>query len=1807
MADYSQKTKEELIKELQELQQAHNALKDSAEADSIAQKQTLEALQASEERFQLLFNKAPLGYQSLDFDGNFTEVNQQWLDTLGYEREEVIGKWFGDFLTPVFKDGFRKRFPIFKERGKIHSEFEMIHKNGSVLFIAFDGRIGYDVKGDFKQTHCILQDLTSAKQAEQELLAAKEKVEESEKRFRNAIECSPIPTAIAKNDGELIFLNKQFVEIYGYTLQEIPSIGKWFELAYPDIEYRNFAVNDWGKEIENSIKNNVPTGYKEYQITCKNGKIKTVAFSAYFEKDISVGLFQDITERRQAEEKQHESELRFKVLFDDAPDAMFLADPESGKIVDVNNGACLLFKKQRSELIGLFQHELHPPQNIDYSKSSFKTQFEENSPTAKIKPFEKAILCSDGTEIPVEILGSSIQIGDKMLMLGTFRNITKRKQAEEKLKHQNELFDSLIKNLPMGVFMVEAPSGKPLLANEAALNLLGRGILPDATSHDLVEVYKAYKSDIEHPYPVDKMPIIRGMNGEYSQIDDMLIVRPDDTETVLEIFGSPVMNENGEVWASLVSFHDISERKQLEKVHTFLSSSFYSGSDMNFFKSLAKYLAEILDSEYVCIDKLVGDGLTAQTVAIYNEGKFDPNLAYTLKQTPCGDVVGKTICCFPENVCQLFPHDEALQDLKAHSYIGTTLWSFDGKPIGLIAIIGQKPLKNAAFAENVLKLVAIRAAGELERMQAEEDLRENERKYRTLFETADDAILLFTEGVWTDCNSGALKVFGCAREQIIGSHPNRFSPPMQPDGKNSEEEAIKKINLAFAGEPQYFEWLHCKWDGALFEAEVKFNRLYLEGKPYIQAMVIDISERKQSEKALIKSEERYALVIEASEQGIWDWNVETNDVFYSEQWKRQIGYKDHELKNDFNTWVEHLHPDEREFCQDAVSSYLSHPDKNFILEFRFRHKDGTYRWIHNKAASLKNNDGKVIRMFGAHTDITEKRQLDEALRRSEAIKNTMVSNIGDVIVIIDQNGINQYKSPNIATLFGWQPEELVGKSTWDNVHADDLDAARKFIATLTTEPNAKGTTEIRYKRKDGSYVWIEITVANLLSNPDINGLLGNYHDITERKLAEEELKSVKASLELCLEASQIGIWSHSLKEDPEHIKEVSVRDLKHDQIFGYKEKLASWGQEKMLKHVIDEDREATRKAFDNVFEKGRLDFECRINWPDNTIHWIACGGKVYKDSAGQPNQINGTVMDITERKLAEQELIIAKDHAENNNRINEARLKLIQFSENHTIDEVLEETLNLAEIISQSKIGFVHYVEQDQTNLLLQNWSTGTKQHYCNAKGLGFHYPIEKAGVWVDCITDRKPVIHNNYEALKHKKGLPEGHAALIRELVVPIIYDGNVKAIFGIGNKETDYNQIDVENISLLAYLAWEIVEKKKISEALVFAKEKAEESDRLKSAFLANMSHEIRTPMNGILGFAELLKEPGLSGDEQQKYIRIIEKSGARMLNIINDIIDISKIQSGLIKINLVETNINELVEYIYTFFKPEVEAKGIKLSFKTTLSAKEATILTDREKVYAILTNLVKNAIKYTKEGSIDFGYVLKGTVELPDNAISPMLIEFYVKDTGIGIPLDRQDAIFERFIQADIEDKMARQGAGLGLTITKNYVRMLGGKIWVESQEGKGSVFYFTLPYNALSAENKIIKNSIVAVNTKIHVTTLKIMLAEDDEVSEQLLQTTVEMFGKEIINARTGTEAVKLCRQNPDIDLILMDIRMPELSGYEATRLIREFNKNVVIIAQTAYGLSGDREKAIEAGCNDYISKPINKIELLALIQKYFGE
>ena len=418
----------------------------------------------------------------------------------------------------------------------------------------------------------------------------------------------------------------------------------------------------------------------------------------------------------------------------------------------------------------------------------------------------------------------------------------------------------------------------------------------------------------------------------------------------------------------------------------------------------------------------------------------------------------------------------------------------------------------------------------------------------------------------------------------------------------------------------------------------------------------------------------------------------------------------------------------------------------------------------------------------------------------------------------------------------------------------------------------------------------------------------------------------------------------------------------------------------------------------------------------------------------------------------------------------------------------------------------------------------------------------------------------------------------------------------------------IATENGEQCLVAVTDITKRKKAERNLIKAKEKAEENDRLKSAFLANMSHEIRTPMNGILGFTELLKNPELTGEKQKQYIRMIEKGGVRMLNIINDIISISKVESGQMEVSITETNINEQIEYIYTFFKPEVQRKGMQISFHNSLSAKEAIIKTDHEKIYAILTNLVNNAIKYSDGGTIDIGYNLKPVNKPVDNKDSvPALLEFFVKDNGIGIPQCKMTSIFERFVQADIGDKRAFQGAGLGLSISKAYVEMLGGYIWVESEVGKGSTFYFTIPYNNEQLEIETIKYVVSDNNEEQQIKKLKILIADDDESSAMLLTEIVKNYCNKVLYADTGVEAVKVCHCNHDIDLILMDIQMPVMDGYEATKLIRLFNKDIVIIAQTAFVLPSDRVKATEAGCNDYISKPFNQALLLGLIKKHFNE
>ncbi len=389
-------------------------------------------------------------------------------------------------------------------------------------------------------------------------------------------------------------------------------------------------------------------------------------------------------------------------------------------------------------------------------------------------------------------------------------------------------------------------------------------------------------------------------------------------------------------------------------------------------------------------------------------------------------------------------------------------------------------------------------------------------------------------------------------------------------------------------------------------------------------------------------------------------------------------------------------------------------------------------------------------------------------------------------------------------------------------------------------------------------------------------------------------------------------------------------------------------------------------------------------------------------------------------------------------------------------------------------------------------------------------------------------------------------------------------------------------------------ITERKKAETELEKAKERAEESDRLKSAFLANMSHEIRTPLNAIIGFSELSNDPDITTGEREYYSQIIKSRSADLLSIINDILDISKLDAGQMKINITQASVNKMLNELYTAFEIRIsQNKKHKIDFilNNEAEANGLVIETDFTRLAQILSNLLNNAIKFTEYGKIELGCRLNSNYE----------ILFYVSDTGIGIPADKLNTIFERFSQVETNMTKLYGGTGLGLSISKGLARLLGGAICAESTENKGSVFTLTIPYKPV----KLFPISTVPdPNENKMISGKTVLIVEDDIYNNLFLERLMQNANIKYYNARNGKTALDLFNNHRDIELILLDIQLPDISGLDIVKTIKELRGNVIVIAQTGFASEEDRIKCKQAGCDDFISKPIEKDKMLNLLNKY---
>ncbi len=897
----------------------------------------------------------------------------------------------------------------------------------------------------------------------------------------------------------------------------------------------------------------------------------------------------------------------------------------------------------------------------------------------------------------------------------------------------------------------------------------------------------------------------------------------------------------------------------------------------------------------------------------------------------------------------------------------------DGKVFGAITIYSEIPNAfNMQESELLAGLVDNLAYGitmlrnRYAKEVAEGELKQSEERFRKLFLGHSTIMLLLEADTWNiiDANQAAADFYGFSIEEL---------KRMNIDRLNQDSPEVRKGNLDKFRTSKHNTYIfhHKVADGSIHEVEIVSDGIELQGKNVFFSIITDISERKQSEEALKESEERFRMLFAGSSAVMIIIDPATGIIIDANQAAAEFyGWPIEVLKQMNINQINTLTPQEITF---ELDKWHSVNQRHF--SFPHRRADGSVRDVEIFAKKIEIQGKEVI--YDIVHDVTERKQQEEALKRSEKQFRSMFEDHSAVKLLIDPytgSIIDANKAG--ADFYGWSGEQLRTMFIQDiNTLSPEEVIGEMEKAKLT----GKKQFSFRHLRADGSIRDVEV-----FSNPlQIEGKDRFYsivHDVTERKQAESALKESKERFEATIDAAEIGTWEWNVQTGE------AIFNNRWFEMVGYtSEELAPVSIQTWIDLAHPDDFKESMANIEKHFNGNseHYECECRMKHKNGQWIWILDRGKLLtRTKDGKPLRMLGTHSDITERKLA--------------------------------------------------------------------------------------------------------------------------------------------------------------------------------------------AEESDRLKTAFIANMSHEIRTPMNGILGFSELLKEPHLSGDEQAEYIDLIHQSGERMLNLINSLMDISKIDAKEAKLQKTETSVNKLLRDIEAFFKLEVSKKGLHLTSTTGLTDEESVIETDSIKLNQVLTNLIQNALKFTSKGGIDFGYTRKDD-----------MLEFYVIDSGIGISSAIKEKIFERFHQVNNSLTRNHEGAGLGLSISKAFVEMMGGMIRVDSVEGAGSTFCFTLPYNPVNIHEST-SLSGQALSEK-DPPSLTILIAEDDDVSTLLLKRNLKGENITILCAENGWEAVELVEHHPEINLVLMDIKMPVMNGYEATRLIKLHRPDLSVIAQSAFTSKEERDKAYEAG------------------------
>lgn len=1120
-------------------------------------------------------------------------------------------------------------------------------------------------------------------------------------------------------------------------------------------------------------------------------------------------------------------------------------------------------------------------------------------------------------------------------------------------------------------------------------------------------------------------------------------------------------------------------------------------------------------------------------------------------------------------------------------------------------------------------------------------LSKSEEKFRSITDQISDMIFLTDEkGNLQYASKSCIDIFGYVPEEMKKKNIMDFIDNEQ--ATLALEHFIQTLNQKIHN--PHIQLNLKKKDGSFFIGEITSTLFVDNDLKGALGVIRDITSRIQSEQALLMSEKNYREIFNSTKEAIFIHDAKSGLIMdVNEPMLKMFGYQSKQevvgkLIDDFS---ENKSPFT---LSDAFAKFDQAMKFGYVIfEWSAKRKDGELFWVE---VSLKKSEiGGDIRVLAVVRDINERKISEKIIRESEE-KFSKVFNEAPLWISLSNPETGVYCDVNDSFIkaSGYSREELVGKSSVE-IGWFTKEERQKY-AEIFREKKRIERIELKFETRYNGIRYC-IVKGELI---EINGksmLLSIIEDITEQKKKTELI----FRLSKCLEQTPASIIITDANGIIEYVNKTftTITGFSADEAIGktpriLKSDLTPQDTYIHLWHTI-----LGGKDWMGILQNKKKNGE---------YYWERALISPVFDEIGKVINFIAIKEDITEQRsiqeeLSEKNLIFQQflKHSPIYIFFKDKNLRTLYLSENYenmlgiplkdllgkTMDDLFPSDLAKKMIEDDKRI-----LEQD---VLIQTDEELNGKYYSTVK-----FPIKQsgkdpilAGFTMD-ITERKQA----EIALKYSEARLASFMEFVPAMIIikdhesrPVYVNDQVKKRFFIeeyfgklpheslpfeeaeievahdqdafnsGYTVYEEDKTGLDNVKytllvqkfrinipdsnpMLGVIIMDISQQKEAERELIDALDRAERSDKLKEAFLQNMSHEIRTPMNAIVGFADLLNEEDLTPENRKEFISIVTSSSRQLLSIVNDILTVSRIQTGQEIINYEYFELHRMLQNLYSIFLPNAQEKGLELILCLPSDGKQ-TLYADQTKINQILTNLLSNAIKFTHRGKVEFGYKQKEN----------NFFEFYVLDTGIGISKEQQAFIFDRFAQADTSIGKNYGGTGLGLSISKSFTELMGGTIYVESRPENGSHFIFVLPLQ--SSENDPVLIGLLPGKMEIKAMNYTILCAEDEYFNIRLIEHWFEKNNYRLLIANNGLEAIEMCKNHPEIDLVLMDIKMPELDGLSALIEIRKFRPELPMFALTAYAMEKDRDHLLNNGFNDYISKPIRKEELLEMVSNQLNK